>query len=290
MTKRFLATTVAGLSVLSACSSSMLSSNDDQIAADLREMKARVIELQKQAAMTEVELDRLRQQVANLEGQVRDAQTPEGRETVGSVEQDSPPSSPEWPAAAGFTVEEVEESDLASAATTESPEAVGSSASPPGMAASPEVTPEGRLVPPPTPVSEEPTPEPAFQPVDSAAQALYDRGYTLYHQGRYLDAEASFQRFLQAYPRTDLSDNAQFWIGESRFARGDLTGALAAFRETLQRYPEGNKIPDALIKEGDCLAGLGDRDGARGRYEEVVRRFPGSAAAVMAQERVRELN
>jgi TolA-binding protein len=58
----------------------------------------------------------------------------------------------------------------------------------------------------------------------------------------------------------------------------------------LQRYPEGNKVPDALIKEGDCLAGLGDKDGARGRYEEVSRRFPGSAAAVMAEERIRDLN
>ena len=129
----------------------------------------------------------------------------------------------------------------------------------------------------------------AYEPVVPAAQALYDRGYTLFHQGRYLDAESSFQRFLQAYPRTDLSDNAQFWIGESRYARGDISGALSAFRETLQRYPEGNKIPDALVKEGDCLAEMGDRDGARRSYEDVIRRFPGSAAAVMAGERIDDL-
>jgi len=48
-----------------------------------------------------------------------------------------------------------------------------------------------------------------FRPVEPAAQALYDRGYSLFHQGRYLDAEATFQRFLQAYSETDLSDNAQ---------------------------------------------------------------------------------
>ena len=129
-----------------------------------------------------------------------------------------------------------------------------------------------------------------MQPVEPAAQALYDRGYTLYHQGKYLDAEASFQRFLQAYPMTELSDNAQFWIGESRFARGDSRGALAAFREVLQKYPEGNKVPDALIKEGDCLEKLGDRDGARDRYNEVRRRFPESGAAVMADDRLASLD
>ena len=79
---------------------------------------------------------------------------------------------------------------------------------------------------------------------------------------------------MQAYPRTDLSDNAQFWIGESRYARGDISGALSAFRETLQLYPGGNKVPDALVKEGDCLAGMGDRDGAR---IAVVVAYPGGA-------------
>jgi tol-pal system protein YbgF len=184
----------------------------------------------------------------------------------------------------------VEESDLPSATGTAAPQAAGSTASPPVVPATPAVDPQATAATPPASATEPPAQQPAILLVDPTAQALYDRGYTLYHQGRYLDAEASFQRFLQAYPRTDLSDNAQFWIGESRFARDDLTGALAAFRETLQRYPEGNKVPDALIKEGDCLAGLGDKDGARGRYEEVSRRFPGSAAAVMAEERIRDLN
>ncbi|MEJ2085666.1 MAG: tetratricopeptide repeat protein [Acidobacteriota bacterium] len=93
-----------------------------------------------------------------------------------------------------------------------------------------------------------------------------------------------------ANPSTELSDNAQFWIGESRYARGDIRGALAAFRETLQRYPDGNTVPDAMIKEGDCLASLGDRDGARSRYEEVIRRFGSSAAAIMAEERLAALD
>ena len=101
-----------------------------------------------------------------------------------------------------------------------------------------------------------------------------------------MDAESSFQRFLQANPASELSDNAEFWIGESRYARGDLRGALAAFRETRQRYPRGNKVPDAMVKEGDCLKGLGDLDGARDMYQEVMRLFPDVAAAIIAEERL----
>jgi tol-pal system protein YbgF len=122
-------------------------------------------------------------------------------------------------------------------------------------------------------------------PVDEAAQAIYDRGYTLYHQGRYVDAEAGFRRFLQGYPDTSLSDNAQYWIGESRFARNDFEGALAAFREVAERYPSGNKVADSLLKAADCLRQLDDPGSARATYDEVIRRFPGSAAAAMAEER-----
>jgi tol-pal system protein YbgF len=122
--------------------------------------------------------------------------------------------------------------------------------------------------------------------VTPAAQALYDRGYTLFHQGKYLDAEATFQQFLHSHPATDLTDNAQFWIGEARYARDDLRGALAAFRETVERYPAGNKVADALLKAGQCLEGLGDLEGARASYREVIERFPGSAAAAVGEERL----
>ena len=134
---------------------------------------------------------------------------------------------------------------------------------------------------------------PAAPPAESAgeevlppaSQALYDRGYTLYHQGHFVDAETSFQRFLQGNPKSELADNASYWIGECRYARGDLRGALAAFRETVSRFPEGNKVPDALLKSGQCLEALDDVDGARTTYAEVIRRFPGTAAADVADER-----
>lgn len=231
-------------------------------------MKERILELQEQAAMAEVELGRLRQQVSDLEQRLGSATlvkqvAEEGRTVVSTT----PPPVP--PAASSGGTAVVEESDLV-------------------IETVPEESTQGEPVPPAPVAMTDAAAIP--QPVEPAAQALYDRGYTLYHQERYLDSEASFQRFLQAYPGTELSDNAQFWIGESRYARGDIQGALAAFRETLQRFPDGNKVPDALIKEGDCLAKLGDKDGARQRYDEVKQRFPGSGAAVMAEERLSGLD
>lgn len=260
-----------------ACASTGSSSGQIESSRDVAEMKERILELQEQSAMTQVEMDRLREQVNSLEKRLG------GGETA-AVSPESSPSRSESPAqvpppgAAGNTDRApIEESDLEPAAAGA---AVGTTASQEEpLSETGEV--EAMLG----------TEAPAtLQPVEPAAQALYDRGYTLYHQGKYLDAEASFQRFLQAYPATELSDNAQFWIGESRYARGDIRGALAAFREVVQKYPDGNKVPDALIKEGDCLEKLGDRDGARDRYNEVKRRFPDSGAAVMAADRLTDLD
>lgn len=277
--------------LVSGCSSGYSSSSPDY-SDDLAEMKERILELQEQATVADVEIQRLRQQVAVLERRLA------GEVTSISVSErvvidPSPSQIPSIEASAPDPVisVEVEESDLEPpvvAPATPSVEAASGS-----MESTADATTADASGPVPSAVATPqaaPSSQSTYAAVDAAGQALYDRGYTLYHQGRYLDAEASFQRFLQANPATELSDNAQFWIGESRYARGDIRGALAAFRETLQRYPEGNKVPDSLIKEGDCLTSLGDRDGARLRYDEVIRRFPSSAAAIMAEERLTALD
>lgn len=270
---------------LGACSSFSGSQPDPAVQGDIEQMKQRILDLQEKAAMAEVELERLRQQVARLE-----ARPPVVDPVVEVVEPEPvyerPAAASGWQGSGSREEDLMEESDLP--LDQPSPGAPESMAQDLGTGATVSGSGVGEASAAPGSADTGSTPV-AYEPVVPAAQALYDRGYTLYHQGRYLDAEASFQRFLQAYPRTDLSDNAQFWIGESRYARGDISGALTAFRETLQQYPEGNKVPDALVKEGDCLAGMGDRDGARQSYEEVVRRFPGSAAAVMAGDRIADL-
>jgi len=221
--------------------------------AELREMKARILELQRAVTVHEVEIERLRRQLATLESGASSPALPP------PAPGPRPPASESRP----WRPEPVEQSDLA----LDAPEPAVRQA-PPVAAPRPPAGPPGGGAPP-----------------APGAEELYDLGYTLYHQGRYVDAESSFQRFLQAWPESDLADNAHYWMGEARLARGDAAGALAAFRETVERYPAGNKVPDAMVKAGDCLARLGDVEGARAQYAEVGRRFPETAAAAVAAER-----
>jgi tol-pal system protein YbgF len=284
---------------LAACSSVPPLRGQEQLATEVRELRARVVEMQRQAAVDQLAIEELRQQVATLEAALgvrrgsgtaaRPTASPAApRPAVADRRAAEPPPEPIEPPLAEMRQEDLEIDDVDAPAVA-----------PRRPGAPPDGPPAAR--PPSTPPVEPATPAGGAgataapgaggvpEPIPPAGQALYDRGYTLYHQGRHLDAESSFQRFLQAHADTDLADNAQYWIGESRFARGDYRGALAAFRETVSRYPQGNKVPDALLKAGQCLEQIGDPEGARDSYRQVVDRFPTSAAAVAAEERLARL-
>lgn len=232
---------------------------------DVAELKRRLLELQQRLTVNEIELQRLRQEVGELR-----------RRLATRVEAPRPPSPPGPPPA-----------ELPSLRSVPAP--------PPVEAEDVELEP---LPPAPSapPAAVAPAPpaaaahDGAVSPADPAAQAAYDAAYTLHHEGRHAEAEDRFQAFLRRYSETDLADNAQFWIGESRFARGDFAGALDAFMATVERYPDGNKVPDALVKAGRALEALGDTERARETYQEVRSRFPGSAAAAIAAERLASLS
>ncbi len=234
-----------------------------ELREEIRQLQQRVLELQRKAAVTEVEMSRLRAAVEAL-------QAGRGSEPQVSQRTTRPSRSSETaetiPGAPRVVFDEARVQR-----TSEDRSGVRDRTS-----SLPEVG-----------LEEEAPPE-LSEPVSlgTAGQALYDRGYTLYHQGQFVEAEAAFQRFLEAFGETDLADNAQYWIGEARYSRGDLRGALAAFRETIERHPKGNKVPDALLKSGRCLEDLGDLAGARAAYKEIQDRYPQTATALIAAERL----
>ncbi len=231
-----LAGTLAGCSGFSSESSS---SAFDEV----EELKVRVLELQRQAAIDQVEIGRLGSRLDELEATLRLSSVapgnPDPAEPQGIAEEKIDPISP--PAS-------IEVTDL-------------------------DDEPAGRL----------PADEQQRADISRGGLTLYDRGYTYYHQERYRDAEDVLFRFLQENRASELADNALYWIGESRVARGELQPALAAFRQVLRDYPASNKAPDALFKIGTVLEALGDIGGARKSYSELLSSYPGSSISSEAR-------
>ena len=123
---------------------------------------------------------------------------------------------------------------------------------------------------------------------DSAVKA-YQAAYDTMKGGDLERALKGFRAFGAQYPRHDLADNAQYWVGECLYADKNFKQALGEFRRVIDDYPDGNKVPDSLLKIALSYQSLGDGPTARYVLAQVVEIFPDSSAARVARERLERL-
>lgn len=117
-------------------------------------------------------------------------------------------------------------------------------------------------------------------------EAAYQAAYSDLASGRYDLARAAFTEYLKRFPDTEVSDNAQYWIGECAYATGDFAGAIEAFQTVAQKYPKGDKVPAALLKTGISYSRLKNTEEARKFYKLVMQKYPKSDEARLAKERL----
>ena len=117
-------------------------------------------------------------------------------------------------------------------------------------------------------------------------QQLYDTAYGDYNKGRYELAIAGFQEYIDRFPNTDLSDNAQYWIGESNFSEKKYEQSVKEFDTLLKRWPKSDKAPGALLKKGFALAELGRRAEAAVALQYVIHEYPGSDESRLAKQKL----
>ncbi len=127
---------------------------------------------------------------------------------------------------------------------------------------------------------------PAATPQVPAPRELYTQAYADYNRGDYDLAIQEYQEYIRNYPDTDLSDNAQYWIGECLYSKGKYAEAVEALDQLLRQYPSSDKLPDARFKKGMALERLGRRSQALLEYRFVAERFPNSEAGHKAREKL----
>lgn len=144
-------------------------------------------------------------------------------------------------------------------------------------------------VPPPTTADRAPAVQPAPNAPAGSEQAEFDAALGELREGRYQEAIARFQRFLAAYPASDLAGDAQYWLGESHYVSRDYNAAKDAFINMGLRYPQSVRLPDALLKLGYIYGKLGDSDRAREVLQKLVQVYPDTQAADLAERRLQSL-
>ena len=147
----------------------------------------------------------------------------------------------------------------------------------------------------PAPESPEPAPavvaaDPTALPAGVSPQRMYDTAWADYTNGQWALAIQGFEAYIKTFPRSELTDDASFYIGQTHYAEGDFDEAIVAFEQVLLNYPDGDIVPEASYKRGLALDRLGETERARTAFELVVNNYPDHMMATLAQQALDRLS
>jgi tol-pal system protein YbgF len=151
------------------------------------------------------------------------------------------------------------------------------------VAGAPAAAPTAPVAPVPT------TPAPSLPP-GMSPQRVYDTAWADYTSGQWELCISGFDMYLRTFPRSDLADEAQFYIGECNYADGKNQEAVQAYTQVITNYPRGQSVAPAYYKRGLAFERLGQIDRARESFEAVIKTFPESDAARLAKQNLDRLN
>ena len=140
----------------------------------------------------------------------------------------------------------------------------------------------------PPPAATEPSPDPVApaptMPTGVSPQRIYDTAWADYTNGQWALAIQGFEAYVKTFPRSELTDDASFYIGQTHYAEGNFEQAIVAFEQVLLNYPDGDIVPEASYKRGLALDRLGETERARTAFELVVDNYPEHMMATLSQQ------
>lgn len=165
---------------------------------------------------------------------------------------------------------------LAPVAAPIDPNAPPAAAPAPGAAATPPA-----VTPAPAPA---PTQPPAVSVAGLSPTRMFETARLDYFNQQYAVAISGFEQLLKAFPRAEVADDAQYYIGDAHFAEKRMPQAVAAYNAVIQNYPNSDSVPIALYKRGLAQDSLGLTDAARASWEQLVKQFGASQEAQLARQ------
>lgn len=120
-------------------------------------------------------------------------------------------------------------------------------------------------------------------------QKLYDINMDIYRKEKYEEAIVGFKNFLKKYPKSNLADNAAFWVGESYMGLKQYEQAILAFQKVIKKYPRGNKVPNATLRQALAFYELNDKTSAKLLLRKLIKKYPRSNEAKIARNKLKTM-
>jgi tetratricopeptide (TPR) repeat protein len=122
----------------------------------------------------------------------------------------------------------------------------------------------------------------------AGGRALLLGAATLFTEGRYPDAQKTFEQFLRDYPESQWVPQAHFGIASSLDAQGKIAEATAKFDEIRRRYANDALIDEVKLALARLYENQSKPEEAHKIYTELVQNNPysgmGSEAGVRKEE------
>lgn len=110
----------------------------------------------------------------------------------------------------------------------------------------------------------------------------YQRAFKLLKKSLYDRALTAFKDFLERYPNSPFSDNAQYWLGEINYVMQNYDFAINEYQALLNTYPDSLKVSAAMLKIGYSYAELGNIIEAKKTLNNLMEKYPETASARLA--------
>ncbi len=117
---------------------------------------------------------------------------------------------------------------------------------------------------------------------------IYRTAYGDYVAGKIPLALAGFENFLQRYPDSDLSDDAQFYLADCYLIKKEYKTARAEFDKVLATSQEYRR--QALLKRAYALEGSNLEKDQKLTLETLIKEFPDSTEADTAKDILKNLS
>jgi len=127
------------------------------------------------------------------------------------------------------------------------------------------------------------------QPAAPATEG-YRRALQSYREGQTNQAIQQFRDYLRNNPKSDLADNAQYWIGECYYSKGDYNRAIIELNEVLLKYPQGDQVPGALLALATSFSNSGDKIDAKLILQKLISDHPKSEEAEVGRQQLQTLS
>jgi len=96
-------------------------------------------------------------------------------------------------------------------------------------------------------------------------------------------AAEGFREFRERYGRSELADDAGYWLGEMAYADGEYQEALEHLQTVIDGPRDADRRPDALLKAVFAAQARGDDATAGGYLETLKSDYPDSEQAALAE-------